>query len=78
VSQLEALLDVFVVTRPDIFEQPQHLCLDKGYRGEAALEMVALRGFIPHIKGRGAEKAEKKNNSEYNARAGLLKSLIPG
>jgi transposase len=49
VSQLETLLDSFVIERPDIFENPQHRCLDKGYSGEPALETVVLRGFIPHI-----------------------------
>jgi transposase len=68
VSQLEALLDAFVIPRPDIFEQPQHLYLDKGYSGEPALEAVVLRGFIPHIKSRGEERAEKKNNSAYKTR----------
>jgi hypothetical protein len=38
-------LDSIVVQRPDIFERPQHLCLDKGYAGEPALEIVVLRGF---------------------------------
>ncbi|MDR2660206.1 MAG: hypothetical protein LBC27_09530 [Spirochaetaceae bacterium] len=33
VSRLEALQDSFQVERPDIFETPQHLCLDKGYSG---------------------------------------------
>jgi hypothetical protein len=42
VSRFETLSDAFVVTRPDIFEQPQHLCLDKDYSGEPALETVVL------------------------------------
>ena len=65
VSQLEAVLDSIVVERPDIFERPQHLCLDKGYSGEPALEIVVLRGFIPHIKSR---EAEKTAHPEYKAR----------
>jgi transposase len=72
VSQLETLLDAFVITRPDIFEQPQHLCLDKGYSGEPALETVVLRGFIPHIKSRGAEQLEKKNNGSSKARRWIV------
>jgi hypothetical protein len=27
-----------------------------------------LRGFIPHIKGRGEEHSEKKNNPDFKAR----------
>jgi transposase len=68
VSQLEAVLDSIVIERPDIFERPQHLCLDKGFTGEPALETVVLRGFIPHIKSRGEEKTEQKQNPEYKAR----------
>jgi transposase len=68
VSQLETLLDSVVIERPDIFECPQHLCLDKGFTGEPALETVVLRGFIPHIKSRGEEKIEQKQNPEYKAR----------
>jgi len=68
VSQLEAVLDSIVIERPDIFEYPQHLCLDKGYTGEPALEIVVLRGFIPHIKSRSEEKTEKEYNPEHKAR----------
>ena len=68
VSQLEVMLDSIVVERPDIFEYPQHVCLDKGYSGEPALEIVVLRGFIPHIKSRGEEKTEKLHNPEHKAR----------
>ena len=68
VSQLEAVLDSMVIERPDIFERPQHLCLDKGYTGEPALEIVVLRGCIPHIKSRGQEKTELAQNPEYKAR----------
>jgi len=68
VSQLQTVLDSIVIQRPDIFEYPQHLCLDKGYAGEPALEIVVLRGFIPHIKSRGQEKDEKEKNPANKAR----------
>jgi transposase len=68
VSQLEVVLDSIVIERPDIFKYPQHLCLDKGFTGEPALEIVVLRGFIPHIKSRSDEKTEHINNPEYKAR----------
>jgi transposase len=68
VSQLEAVLDSIVIERPDIFECPQHLCLDKGYTGEGALEIVVLRGYVPHIKSRGEERTEMAENPEYQAR----------
>jgi transposase len=68
VSQLEAVLNGIVIERPDIFEHPQHLCLDKGFAGEPALEIVVLRGFIPHIKSRGQEQHDKKVVQGYKAR----------
>jgi transposase len=68
VSQVETLLDAVIIERPDIFDYPQHLCLDKGYTGEPALEAVVLRGFIPQIKGRHEERTEKTNTSGYRAR----------
>jgi transposase len=68
VSQLEAVLNGIVIERPDIFEHPQHLCLDKGYAGEPALEIVVLRGFIPHIKSRGQERQEKEMAPDCKAR----------
>jgi transposase len=74
VSQLETLLNAFVIERPDIFEYPQHLCLDKGYAGEPALEAVMLRGFIPHIKGRGEEKREKEKNPHEKARRWVVEA----
>ena len=68
VSQLEPLLDSIIIERPDIFQYPQHLCLDKGYTGEPALGIIVLRGFIPHVKSRGQEKVEKSTNPEFKAR----------
>lgn len=68
VSQLETLLNSIIIERPDIFKYPQHLCLDKGYAGEPALEIILLRGFIPHIKSRGEENFEKSMNPNFKAR----------
>ena len=61
-------MDSIIIGRPDIFEYPQHLCLDKGYSGEPALEIIVLRGFIPHVKGKGEEKTERVENPDYKAR----------
>jgi putative transposase len=74
VTRLEALPDSLIVERPDIFEYPRHLCLDKGYAGEPALEVVVLRGFIPHIKGRGEEKAEKARVPGNKARRWVVEA----
>ena len=68
VFQLETLLDSIIIERPDPFERPENLCLDKGYAGEPALEAVVLRGFMLHIKGRGEEKGTIRKNPTYKAR----------
>jgi hypothetical protein len=41
---------------------------NQGYSGEPALEIVVLRGFIPHTKSRGQEKIEKKTHPDSRAR----------
>jgi transposase len=68
VSQLETLLDSVIIERPDPFEHPQNLCLDKGYTGEPALEAVVLRGVIPHIRSRGEEKKAIEQDPACKAR----------
>jgi len=67
VSQLETLLDSIIIDRPDNSECPQHLCLDKGYDGKPALEVILLRGFIPHVKSRWQERLETAQNPDFKA-----------
>jgi transposase len=74
VSQLETLLDSVIIERPATFDQPQNLCLDKGYKGEPALEAVVLRGFIPHIRSRGDEKRTIEHDSTYKARRWVVEA----
>ena len=62
------MLDSIIIERPDIFEYPQNLCLDKGYTGVPALEAVVQRGFIPHIRSRGEEKNTKDHDPTHKAR----------
>lgn len=65
-SQLELVLDEIVIERPDDVEQ--HLCADKGYAGEPALQAMRDRHYLPHVKQRGEEIQEKKANPAYTAR----------
>jgi putative transposase len=45
-----ATLDAIPVQRPDSTpEEPQHLCLDKGYAGEPTDRQVRKRGYTPHV-----------------------------
>ncbi len=48
-----------MVARPTpTVEQPQHLCLDKGYDNPTGEEAVAAHGYLPHIRRIGEEKLD--------------------
>ena len=66
VTQLELVLDEIIIDRPEDVEQ--HLCADRGYEGHKALQIVVSRGYIPHVKRRGDEIQEKKQNPKWKAR----------
>ena len=69
VSQLELVLDEIIIERPDTV---QHLCADQGYPGEPAQKAIKDRNYIPHIKQRGEEIQEKKNNPEFKCRRWIV------
>jgi transposase len=53
---VRATLATLVAERPQPTpEQPQHLCLDKGYDYEEVRAIVAEFGFTAHIRSRGEE-----------------------
>ena len=60
VTQLEIVLDQIVIERADDIEQ--HLCADKGYYGDPALQIIISKGYTPHVKSRGEEIDENKRN----------------
>ena len=63
VSQLGAVLDGIVVQRPQPPERrSKHLCADAGYTGVPALCIITEHGYIPHVKGRGEEAADKRRH----------------
>jgi putative transposase len=49
-------------------EQPQGLCLDKGYDYDEVREIVEEFGFTAHIKARGEEAQEIKKKAGHKAR----------
>lgn len=69
VSQLELVLDEIIIARPDT---EQHLCADKGYTGVPAQKAIKDRNYIPHIKQRGEEIQEKKDNPEFKCRRWIV------
>lgn len=66
VTQLELVLEEIVIERPEDVEQ--HLCADKAYDGQPALQVIVSKGYIPHVKTRGQEVEQKKANPDWKAR----------
>jgi transposase len=66
VSQLELVLEEIIIERPKDMEQ--HFYADKGYDGQPALQLIASKGYIPHVKRRGEEIQEKRKNPGWKTR----------
>ena len=65
----EATLEATVVERPEpTAEQPQHLCLDKGYDYPQIRDLAAQWGYTAHIRTRGEESQAKERIPGYRAR----------
>jgi transposase len=57
------------VERPaPTLEQPQGLCLEKGYDYDEVRALLAEFGFTAHIRGRGEEAQAIKHEAGYKAR----------
>lgn len=57
------------VERPEpTSEEPQGMCLDKGYDYDEVRQIVEEFGFTAHIKARGAEAQELKRKARAKAR----------
>ena len=66
---LKATLDAVVVVRPvPTAENPQHLCLDKGYDNAPAEAVVLEAGYVPHIRRIGEEKLDVQREKTQPAR----------
>jgi transposase len=62
-------LESLVAERPEpTEEEPQGMCLDKGYDYEAVREILTEFGFTAHIKARGEEAKELKAEAGKRAR----------
>ena len=62
-------LDSLVVERPEpTSEQPQGMCLDKGYDYDAVRELLDEFGFTAHIRARGEEAQALKQEAGFRAR----------
>ena len=72
---LAATLDSVPIERPEPTpEQPQRLCLDRGYDYESVRELVTGRGFTPHIRARGEEIQLKLRTPGWRARRWVVEA----
>lgn len=61
---LAATVAALIVPRPwPTAEQPQHLCLDKGYDAIAGDEVVAQYGYIGHVHRRGEATVSREERT---------------
>jgi putative transposase len=66
---LAATLEAIVVERPaPSEEQPQHLCLDKGYDNPSGEAAVAEHNYVGHIRRIGEEKLDAQGEKRHPAR----------
>jgi putative transposase len=72
---LEPTLDSIPIERPDPTpEQPQGLCLDRGYDSPPTHELVCKRGYTPHIRARGEEIKLKAGTPGWRARRWVVEA----
>jgi len=64
-----ATLEAMVIPRPEpTREQPQNLCLDKGYDYDEVRELAEAFGYTAHIRARGEEAQALKREAGFKAR----------
>ena len=74
---LEATLDAIVVKRPQpTEEEPQHLCLDKGYDNPSGRGAAAGHGYREHIRRIGEEKLDASGDKRYPARRWVVERTL--
>lgn len=66
---LEATIEAIVVERPEPTpEEPQNLCLDKGYDNPTGHETTAKHHYIPHIRRIREEKSVARGKKKHKPR----------
>ena len=72
---LAGTLDSVPIERPKpTAEEPQGLCLDRGYDYAAVRELVAERGYTAHIRTRGEEITLKLRTPGWRARRWIVEA----
>ena len=63
------------IDRPEpTAQQPQGLCLDRGYDAPSIHELASEHGFTPHIRTRGEEIALKLHTPGWRARRWVVEA----
>ena len=74
---LAATLESIVVERPTpTEEQPQHLCLDKGYDNPTGREAARQHGYEAHIRRIGEEKLDASGEKRHPARRWVVERTL--
>ena len=69
--------DAIVVERPQpTEEEPQHLCLDKGYDNPSGRGAAAGHGYREHIRRIGEEKLDASGDKRYPARRWVVERTL--
>lgn len=65
----QATLEAIVIPRPEPTpEQPQNLCLDRGYDYDEVRELAETFGYTAHIRACGEEAQTLKREADFKAR----------
>lgn len=74
---LEATIEAVVIERPEPTpEDPQHLCLDKGYDNPTGREAAASGGHTPHIRRIGEEARPRDRKKGHKPRRWVVERTL--
>jgi putative transposase len=74
---LSATLEAVVVERPEPSRQePQHLCLDKGYDNPTGHQAVKQHNYVGHIRRIGEEKFDEQGEKKHPARRWVVERTL--
>lgn len=74
---LEQTIEAVVVERPQPTpDDPQHLCLDKGYDNPTGHAAAAAAHYTPHIRRIGEEKLDEQKCKRHPARRWVVERTL--
>jgi putative transposase len=74
---LATTLEAIVLERPQpTAEEPQHLCLDKGYDNPTGHATVVAYQYTPHIRRIGEERLDTNGEKSYPARRWVVERTL--